>query len=1060
MLILGIVMLMIVGFLLFLGKAAVREQLKEETGMVHTTTTELDPIQEHVNLCLDTLGKEGLTLLGKQGGYLYDTRGKPLLASLSRNIDDFTLDYRESKVAYGIKPLGLALPPYQPSAPEYPFQTFPYNILPPQDANFTGVFGVKTLPPLVKVEGPFSIQQQLEQYIEDGMERCVDFTIFEEQGYEFDVVLGKADVIFGENDVSITFTYPTTVTNIVTQEQTKLAKFVSKQKVDFKDLYTFIHTIIQMEIRDIQFNLSYPGMVPQRYTLELVKDVEPNDDLAIVIDHDSVLLGKPYEFRFARKNRAPALYFMTPESLDIFDGMEITTDSILPVYLENVVAIDPDEDDVQYTFIITDQPSKPPLPQILTRGKMIVRVTATDGSLEDYQDITINNAGPPVYPDCKTQKSGCYDNTDTFVPYYTLIAGVDTLGKYLPRELCFENETCECAPGTFPIVVPHVDGDDSASACGCFIGADWSDFNGCCGDEATDCGWMGAGSCVAAPSVCGDGVLQAGEHCDGTVFGSADECTDLGFTSGILECSPFCTLDTDNCISTTCGNGIIDKGEECDGSNFGTFSNICKNFNSNFVAGLIECNNCKVSTKPCIEQPSCGNGVVDEPGEQCDGTDFGLANNACADYSPSFLAGTLSCDSACQIDTINCVERICGNGIVDPGESCDGTNFGSLDGTCNSLWPEFTGGDLICDSTCKIDTGNCLYSGTAVNCYGGSIIPGKSCAFDTTNIIFGGIDECSDYGNFISGALDCWGECTIKTTGCIPLADCGNGIVDQGEACDGTTFGKIDSCVDYPNFDGGTLKCTNSCQLDTSQCTKGLECGNQIIDPGELCEPTSQQISCPQAGLGVAGDLECINCDVDLSQCQAFPTCGNGFLDPGEQCDGTNFGSLTNQCEIYSNNFESGTVLCHDDCTIDTTNCKVKATCETTGVLGTSSALCNMATNLQSSEWFDTAIYAYEIVYVPCEDKEYLSNGTQWIPCEAGDVKILNYGPGNHDYLCTGIEGQESWVECCGNQLCQAQRDGRKLKGYCPSCADPGTDYSISDMYGVLHTCEESGLFT
>ncbi|MCR4275464.1 MAG: dockerin type I repeat-containing protein [Candidatus Wolfebacteria bacterium] len=46
---------------------------------------------------------------------------------------------------------------------------------------------------------------------------------------------------------------------------------------------------------------------------------------------------------------------------------------------------------------------------------------------------------------------------------------------------------------------------------------------------------------------------------------------------------------------------------------------------------------------------------------------------------------------------------------------------------------------------------------------------------------------------------------------------CGNGILENGEQCDGTAFGGA-SCVSQ-GFSGGTLSCAASCTFNTSQCT-------------------------------------------------------------------------------------------------------------------------------------------------------------------------------------------------------------------------------------------------
>jgi cysteine-rich repeat protein len=42
-------------------------------------------------------------------------------------------------------------------------------------------------------------------------------------------------------------------------------------------------------------------------------------------------------------------------------------------------------------------------------------------------------------------------------------------------------------------------------------------------------------------------------------------CQSQGFGSGTLSCTPACTLNTNNC--SLCGNGVIDAGENCDDNN-------------------------------------------------------------------------------------------------------------------------------------------------------------------------------------------------------------------------------------------------------------------------------------------------------------------------------------------------------------------------------------------------------------------------------------------------------------------------------------------------------------
>lgn len=66
------------------------------------------------------------------------------------------------------------------------------------------------------------------------------------------------------------------------------------------------------------------------------------------------------------------------------------------------------------------------------------------------------------------------------------------------------------------------------------------------------------------PPSCGDGLLQEGEDCDASDLG-ASTCQSLGFDTGRLVCSDACRYDTTLCVKR-CGNGRLDVGEACDGT--------------------------------------------------------------------------------------------------------------------------------------------------------------------------------------------------------------------------------------------------------------------------------------------------------------------------------------------------------------------------------------------------------------------------------------------------------------------------------------------------------------
>lgn len=198
-------------------------------------------------------------------------------------------------------------------------------------------------------------------------------------------------------------------------------------------------------------------------------------------------------------------------------------------------------------------------------------------------------------------------------------------------------------------------------------------------------------------NVCGNGVSDGKELCDGTDLNGATCGSVSEGSTGTLACASNCQdYDLSQC-SNICGNGVVEGGESCDGSNLGSAS--CADVEQ---GGSVDCNfDCTVDYSNCYDN-YCGNGTVDNEGEECDGTD--LNEHTCAGSGAG--GGELGCTSSCSFDYSGCTDY-CGNGVREGEESCDGS---ALNGrTCEDF-----GGDgmLACDDDCNFDTSKCFPSGT------------------------------------------------------------------------------------------------------------------------------------------------------------------------------------------------------------------------------------------------------------------------------------------------------------------------------------------------------------
>ncbi len=106
----------------------------------------------------------------------------------------------------------------------------------------------------------------------------------------------------------------------------------------------------------------------------------------------------------------------------------------------------------------------------------------------------------------------------------------------------------------------------------------------------------------------------------------------------------------------------------------------------------------------------CGSNITG-PGEECDGNPPGKYDwgkiTGCSDFD-LFIGGSLKCGSDCKFDTTSCtggISGICGDNVVNTGETCDGFNWGSITGCQN--FDNFTAGDLSCGVDCHFDTNKC-----------------------------------------------------------------------------------------------------------------------------------------------------------------------------------------------------------------------------------------------------------------------------------------------------------------------------------------------------------------
>ncbi|MFW2389296.1 MAG: hypothetical protein ACN4G0_13230, partial [Polyangiales bacterium] len=315
----------------------------------------------------------------------------------------------------------------------------------------------------------------------------------------------------------------------------------------------------------------------------------------------------------------------------------------------------------------------------------------------------------------------------------------------------------------------------------------------------------------------------------------------------------------------------------------------------------------------------------------CDPVDLICACVDASDCGVDEVCDTNEAPNACE------KSGLCGNGLVEAGETCDDGRLVSGDGCSATCFIDnqgngsdcSNGGNAacasgVCDTTETPDT--CEPSGSCGNslleagesCDDGNVTSGDGCSATCF------IDNLPNGSNCtVNGAAACAsGVCDASETpdACEPSNVCGNGLGETGEACDDGNVTSGDGCsatcfIDaLPNgsdcTNGGDAACASGL-CDTTEtpdrCEAPDSCGNGVVEAGETCDDGNVtsgdgcSATCFPDNLPIGVDCSlhgaaaCASgvCDMTSvpARCEPAGACGNGLLEFPEACDdGNTFG--------------------------------------------------------------------------------------------------------------------------------------------------------------------------
>jgi len=339
-------------------------------------------VKDFVVDCLKLASEKSFKEIGLNGGYLTsDARAKTSV----NNVDYSVLVDAPSK---NICSRDVCFYYFQPW--KYPWPSFPFKP-DSQEKIFTGYFGDSSLLPL------HVIKSRLESDIKDKFLECADFNILKQKGIDVHARSDpKVSVFFynlsylaeeqraQERYTTVRLDWPLVESAgiAVAQEQV----YSVKLPLRFATMYYSVESLINNDISNISYD-------PEQFSGMDVK-VSRVDGFSLVnvSDPHSRIFGEDFVFVFARKNRAPALWWVDLPEMHFHVSEEgRPTKILIDDEKRTLTFIDPCEDDV-VVYLNASDPDEDELffstvPKELNLGNNRLKIIVNDKRLTDYQII-------------------------------------------------------------------------------------------------------------------------------------------------------------------------------------------------------------------------------------------------------------------------------------------------------------------------------------------------------------------------------------------------------------------------------------------------------------------------------------------------------------------------------------------------------------------------------------------------------------------------------------------------------------------------------------------------
>jgi hypothetical protein len=453
----------------------------------------------------------------------------------------------------------------------------------------------------------------------------------------------------------------------------------------------------------------------------------------------------------------------------------------------------------------------------------------------------------------------------------------------------------------------------------CAAGSDPSDGDGDDGGDGGDGGAGGAGGEAGAgggggsgPNLCGNGVIDQGESCDGFNFGNKT-CQSLGLGGGSLLCNGFCKIVATQCTPLEQCSDTQDNDNDflvdCQDSDC-TMEPTCIDSCTPPKGALVGYQFGDTTGRPDVNSASCAPGSGPE-------TIYEITAPATGDMIFQLSTGvdmSLSLRTACgdEATEIACVNAEGPGGFetLNVPVTQGMKYFVLIDGTGPTEYSWF---DLYID-----------------------MVPPESDCYNSYDDDFDGMLDCDD------------------PTACQGQAACAPGPSPTGAQCSvpSDCFANANDPICLPDFNGWPNNyCSEFCNLQAPDCSGDAICADMGISQNGVCldgcladADCRPGYACVDKGLSskvcmIGPETQCadfmdndfdglFDCE-DPDKCQGSPECASGPVATGGPC------SKSNQCTSLQNdplcldefNFGYPQGYCSQFCDLAANDCGSGATC-------------------------------------------------------------------------------------------------------------------------------------